>query len=639
MESIAYITSRKKQYDLKDIEARRTKLDKKDLPKNVSDFLNDKGYVDKTVSDLINYYTKSETYSKDEVQELISTRVLIKIVDELPESNISTSTIYFLKRPSEDLPQSQYQSDVYDEYIYVDATWELIGNTYVDLTPYYTKEEVEIVIDNKILEERLIRENAELTLQDNIDALEQKTDSEITQIKQINLNQDNSISNLEINLENEITRATNKENELSDRSDNFDSHIEDNGNPHNVTKSQIGLDNVENLPMDDTPTLNSENYVESGGVFNALEKKIDKVEGKGLSDENFTYEEKIKLSNLKNYDDSEINNKVNQNTSDISILNSDSTVEGSVDNKIKNALLDVSGLQFNVVEELPTAGENGVIYFVLNTSISEGKNYYDEYIWINNKFELLGQTVTEIDLSNYHTKAEINALLSGKASIDDDVTTTDKTWSSDKIGKEIEARKITVDDNINSTSTNPVQNKVIDKRLDYMNVQTRKKEIIIQRLWEGDNFLDQKIHFIPSIVKFNCMFSTYDNEDDIFDSSVVYGDYIISNLERALSFGDKQSRVLKITVYDLGTKKNTINGVYNISLNTFMGSPIKTLYVSSVLFKINKTTLNLGDSTAEVYALYGGDNLCWYDYEHNEFYVNIGSTYSSNVILIMLEEV
>lgn len=435
MESIAYITSRKKQYDLKDIEARRTKLDKKDLPKNISSFLNDEGYIDKTVDDLLNYYTKSETYSKEEVQELISTRILIKIVDKLPESNISTSTIYFLKRPEEDLPQSQYQSDVYDEYIYVDATWELIGNTYVDLTPYYTKEEVEIVIDNKILEERLIRENAEFTLQNNIDALEQKTDSEITQIKQINLNQDNSISTLETNLQNEITRATNKENELSDRSDNFDLHIENNENPHNVTKTQIGLSDVENLPIDDAPTLNSENYIKSGGVFNALENKVDKIEGKGLSDENFTYAEKTKLSNLENYDDTEIANNVNLNTSAISILNSDSTVDGSVDNKIKNAILDVSGLQFNVVEELPITGENRIIYFVLNTSINEGKNYYDEYIWINNKFELLGQTVTEIDLSNYHTKAEISALLSTKVSINDGLISTKETWSSSKIAK------------------------------------------------------------------------------------------------------------------------------------------------------------------------------------------------------------
>ena len=307
---------------------------------------------------------------------------------------------------------------MYDEYIYVDATWELIGNTYVDLTPYYTKEEVEIVIDNKILEERLIRENAEYVLQANINNLEKKVNSEITQIKQKNLNQDNSISTLETNLQNEITRATNKENELSSRCDGYDSHISNKNNPHNVTKTQIGLNNVENLPIDNTPTLNSENYVKSGGVFNALENKVDKIEGKGLSDENFTYEEKTKLSNLKNYDDTEIVNKVNKNTSAINILNSDSTVNGSVDNKIKNALLDVSGLQFNVVEELPTVGENGIIYFVLNNSVNEGKNYYDEYIWVNNEFELLGQTVTEIDLSNYHTKAEISALLSSKANRD-----------------------------------------------------------------------------------------------------------------------------------------------------------------------------------------------------------------------------
>ena len=48
------------------------------------------------------------------------------------------------------------------------------------------------------------------------------------------------------------------------------SHTGNTSNPHNVTKSQVGLGDVVNKPMDNTPTQNSDNYVKSGGVYDAL---------------------------------------------------------------------------------------------------------------------------------------------------------------------------------------------------------------------------------------------------------------------------------------------------------------------------------------------------------------------------------
>lgn len=43
MNTIAWITSKNEQYDIKDIEARKTKLNIEDLPKNLSAFSNDMG--------------------------------------------------------------------------------------------------------------------------------------------------------------------------------------------------------------------------------------------------------------------------------------------------------------------------------------------------------------------------------------------------------------------------------------------------------------------------------------------------------------------------------------------------------------------------------------------------------------------
>lgn len=78
------------------------------------------------------FYTKSETYSKSEVNDLISaiTTLDIQVVETLPTQDISTTTIYLVPK------SSAGTNDAYDEYIYVSNNWEFIGSTQVDLTDY-----------------------------------------------------------------------------------------------------------------------------------------------------------------------------------------------------------------------------------------------------------------------------------------------------------------------------------------------------------------------------------------------------------------------------------------------------------------------------------------------------------------------
>lgn len=61
-----------------------------------------------------------------------------------------------------------------------------------------------------------------------------------------------------------------------------------------------------------------------------------------------------------------------------------------------------------VVSTLPANPHSHVIYLVPIGMTSENNGYY-EYIYVDNKWELLGST--EIDLSNYYTKAEVNQLI------------------------------------------------------------------------------------------------------------------------------------------------------------------------------------------------------------------------------------
>lgn len=66
---------------------------------------------------------------------------------------------------------------------------------------------------------------------------------------------------------------------------------------------------------------------------------------------------------------------------------------------VDDAISGITGVEFKVVEKLPTTGEAGVIYLVAHTHGTQ--DIYDEYIWVTDKFEKIGNT--DIDLSGYVT--------------------------------------------------------------------------------------------------------------------------------------------------------------------------------------------------------------------------------------------
>lgn len=76
----------------------------------------------------------------------------------------------------------------------------------------------------------------------------------------------------------------------TDAQTNITSHKNDEANPHNVTKAQVGLNQVDNTSDQDKPV--------SKATKIELDKKVDIVEGKGLSTEDFTSVEKTKLEGI-----------------------------------------------------------------------------------------------------------------------------------------------------------------------------------------------------------------------------------------------------------------------------------------------------------------------------------------------------
>ena len=101
--------------------------------------------VSKTVNDLVNYYTKSDVYNKQEIRELIGAieTLTMEVVNALPSSDISTTTIYLLK---------QTGSSNYDEYVYINNEWVKIGTTQIDLSGYVTTSQLNQAIADFLTE-------------------------------------------------------------------------------------------------------------------------------------------------------------------------------------------------------------------------------------------------------------------------------------------------------------------------------------------------------------------------------------------------------------------------------------------------------------------------------------------------------
>lgn len=77
-----------------------------------------------------------------------------------------------------------------------------------------------------------------------------------------------------------------------------------------------------------------------------------------------------------------------------------------VSSAISSAIGDITGIEYQIVEELPGTGEKGVIYLISNSGT--GQNIYDEYIWTGTTFEKIG--TTDVDLSNYWSKTDLVAI-------------------------------------------------------------------------------------------------------------------------------------------------------------------------------------------------------------------------------------
>lgn len=93
------------------------------------------GEIDALETSLSNVYTKQQTDSAIAAAIAAVDHLSREIVETLPE-NANANVIYMVRR------EGGIGQDVYNEYMYINGAWEIIGDTSVDLTDYARKEDI-----------------------------------------------------------------------------------------------------------------------------------------------------------------------------------------------------------------------------------------------------------------------------------------------------------------------------------------------------------------------------------------------------------------------------------------------------------------------------------------------------------------
>lgn len=280
-------------------------------------------------------------------------------------------------------------------------------------------------------------------------------------------------------LDNKVDKVSGKDLSTNDFTDAYKQQIDDN-------KTAIDTLNGDSSVVGSVDSKVSTAYSNATSYTDTeCAKKVDKVSGKGLSTNDFTDELKTKLDNLENYDDTALRNRVTANENAITVLNGDTTVNGSVDKKVATCLTDSKSYTDTSVQNAirqtaivcdskPTLSGTTITYYqggVEKTITSDNKTkfYYtsggENYstIWIEDTE--FTDTVASVNFSDYVSKT--NDVVSTYTSSDADKTKIPNIGAMDALKSLVDTEldeKVNVSDvesSISSSSDNPVKSSAL----------------------------------------------------------------------------------------------------------------------------------------------------------------------------------
>lgn len=288
----------------------KTKLKVGDGTKSFADL----PYTDGNV-DLTQYYTKTQTDDKISAAiaamgNVMTVKGRVDNVDALEDIvDPKPGDLYFVGLSTD--PEME-------EYVRTDSgKWEYMGVVAkdVDLSGYYTKEQADEITD--ALGTRVTTLESSAHTHSNKAVLDATTASFTTEEKNklaaiaegaTKVTVDDTLSADSTNpVQNKIINAA-----LGNKVDKADGKQLSTNDYTNEEKQKLaGIETGANKTVvDDALNTESANPVQNKVVKAALDNKVDVVAGKQLSTEDYTTNEKEKLASLQNYDDSELDGRV-----------------------------------------------------------------------------------------------------------------------------------------------------------------------------------------------------------------------------------------------------------------------------------------------------------------------------------------
>lgn len=84
------------------------------------------------------------------------------------------------------------------------------------------------------------------------------------------------------------------------------------------------------------------------------------------------------------------------------------TTETKVNELLTAKLAGIRSIEYEVVQSLPQSGEIGKFYLIKTSESDAGDDIYDEYIYVNDRFEKIGTKA--MDLSGYLQESEVEEM-------------------------------------------------------------------------------------------------------------------------------------------------------------------------------------------------------------------------------------
>lgn len=84
-----------------------------------------------------------------------------------------------------------------------------------------------------------------------------------------------------------------------------------------------------------------------------------------------------------------------------------------------------SKLDINILDELPSVGEQNVLYLIPKANTSSEEGIYNKYVWVQskNEFVYLGDTHVEVDVSEYVKNSDLESMKKTVTYTDEDGNT------------------------------------------------------------------------------------------------------------------------------------------------------------------------------------------------------------------------